>query len=94
VERTAGALLAELKRAQGQRTDPCCPNCETSDQAAPKSFAAQVADKGISLTQAKRWQQFAAVPEEQFERALAAPDCSRRPTRRPAGVVAPTVATW
>lgn len=62
-ERKAGALLSQLGKQPGKKTSP-------HDG---ERFANVTASNGISKKQAERWQQLAAVPDEQFEAALAAP---------------------
>lgn len=66
-ERKVGRLLKKLDRAQGKRSD------RTSAQTGPKSLTEQLDEHGISQTQAKRFQQLADVPDDEFETALAAP---------------------
>ena len=68
-ERKAGALLAEKERAQGRRSD-----LQTSSNGGAKSFKEQLDEHGISKRSAERWQQLAAVSEDEFEAALAAPE--------------------
>jgi hypothetical protein len=66
-KRRAGELLKEMDRAQGRRTD------RTSAQAEPKSptFEQQVADAGLDLSSAKRYQTIASMPQEVFEEHIA-----------------------
>lgn len=68
-ERKAGKLLQQIERAQGQRTD-----LPTSVHHGPKSFSVQIEEHDISPKQAKQWQKLAAVPDDQFERALTGSD--------------------
>ena len=75
-ERRCGELLAEIERTQGKRSD-----LVTSPRAGTKSFNEQLADYGISRKQAERWQQLAAVPEDEFEATFAGPPPRSR--RRP-----------
>jgi hypothetical protein len=64
-ERKAGQLSAKLETAQGRRTDKLPDNMAGST----KTEALKTA--GISEHQAKRWEKLAAVPQEQFDAALA-----------------------
>lgn len=57
-ERRAGALLAQLKLAGGDRRSKTAANTLTLD------------DLGINKHESSRWQQEAAVPEDVFERFL------------------------
>ena len=68
-ERKAGMLLTRMDRAQGKRTD-----IPTSPHAGAKSFREQAEESGVSKRQAERWQQLAAVPNDEFEAALAEPE--------------------
>ena len=64
-ERRAGELLAEMPRAQGQRTDV------TSFDGQRKSFEQTIDEEGISPDHAHRWQAEAQVPEAIFEQYVA-----------------------
>jgi hypothetical protein len=65
-ERQAGRLLSELQKSKGGRPDNSLP--------AEKSFFAQAKeDAGISDVQAWKWQQLAAVPDDEFEAVMAGP---------------------
>ncbi len=68
-ERRCGELLAEIKRAQGKRSD-----LATSPQPKVKSLKDQREGFGISRTQAERWQKLAAVPEAEFEATFGRPE--------------------
>jgi len=68
-ERKAGSLLSGMERTPGRRSD-----LGTSPHDGARSFTEQLDEHGIGKRQAERWQQLAAVPEEHFERALAAPE--------------------
>lgn len=63
-ERRAGELTREIDSAQGRRS--------TSSPNAKKSKGEVLADLGVSPQTAHRWEKLAAVPEEQFEQAVAA----------------------
>jgi len=78
-ERKLGKLLRDVDRTQGQRTDR-----EISSRIATKSFRDHLEEHGISKDQAYCWQQLAAVPDAQFESALAAPE---KPSR--SGIIGP-----
>lgn len=65
-ERKAGEMLADMDRHQGKRSD------RTSDHDGPKSLKDVLAENDIAPTTAKRWQKLAAVPDKQFEQAVAA----------------------
>jgi len=67
-ERRAGELSAELVTAQGQRSDLTSPH---AGEKLTKSEALERA--GVSVRQAERWEQLAAIPAEQFEADLADP---------------------
>jgi len=69
-ERKAGQLLATMEKGKGGGDR----KSDHSARPEPSDYATAKATGGISHTQAKRWQQLAAVPEEQFEAALAGPD--------------------
>jgi hypothetical protein len=65
-ERKGGTLSAQLEKAQGRRSDiSTCGGAGTKSEALKKA--------GISRKQAAQWEQLAAVPEPQFEAALAGP---------------------
>lgn len=64
-ERKAGSLSAQLDKHQGARNDL------TSSH--PSGKLETLRKAGVSETQARRWEQLAAVPDEQFEAALVAP---------------------
>jgi hypothetical protein len=81
-ERRVGQLLAEMDKAKGA-AEPGTNRGATrshADTASPRTLS----DMGISKTQSARWQQLAAVPETQFEAALASPD---KPTTT--GIISP-----
>lgn len=70
-ERKAGELLSKAEKAKGARGNP-------GGQGAPvvrshDDTTQTLAELGISKTQSHRWQQLAAVPQEEFEAALADP---------------------
>jgi hypothetical protein len=64
-ERKAGRLLAKGEKAQGGR-----PSKTPSSTAGVSTLK----DLGITPKQSSQWQKLAAVPEPQFEAALAAPE--------------------
>lgn len=71
-ERKAGELLREMEKAKGARGNP-------GGRGAPVvrshgETAQTLSNLGISKTQSSRWQQLAAIPEDVFEAALAAPE--------------------
>jgi hypothetical protein len=80
-ERKAGAISSKLEKAQGQRTDKL--------QGMPhrSSKTSQLRDAGVSPDQAKQWEKLAAVPQEEFDAALA--DGTTMPTT--AGVIRATI---
>ena len=60
----AGTLSAQLDREQGRRSDlSTCANRRTKSATLTKA--------GISRKQAAQWEKLAAVPQEEFEAALA-----------------------
>ena len=63
-ERRAGQLSSEMETQQGKKS--------TSSHDAKKSKEQQLADIGVSVQTANRWEKLAAVPEAQFEQAIAA----------------------
>jgi hypothetical protein len=65
-ERKVGRLTSEMETAQGERTDT------TSSHRATKLRALQ--DAGISKDQASKWERLAAIPDDEFEAALASPE--------------------
>ena len=71
-ERKAGQLLADMEKAKGNAG----PGRGKAGGAVGPAFndAPALRDIGISKSQSSRWQQLAAVPEAQFEAALAAPE--------------------
>jgi hypothetical protein len=72
-ERKAGALSAKLEKAQGARRDR---HRATMDRSSTK--AEQLHAAGVSPRQAKNWEKLAAVPDKEFEAALA--DRTTRPS--------------
>ena len=69
-ERKAGLLLSTMEKAKGAPGNQHTGKLDRSrDETGPKTLS----DLGISKNQSHRWQQLAAVPEEQFEAALAEP---------------------
>jgi hypothetical protein len=67
-ERRTGELLSEMEKGKGGRPP------ENSAQPALSLFAKAKQDAEISDDQAKRWQQLADIPKEEFEQALSDPD--------------------
>lgn len=69
-ERRGGELVADMDRAQGQRTDLQAP--ATLAQAEPKlqTVRAQVEAAGLSLPTAKRWQMLAELPAPVFDQHI------------------------
>jgi ParB family chromosome partitioning protein len=61
-ERKCGELLAEMPKAKGGN-----PNLPTPNKT---EGVATLADMGISYRQSSGWQKLAAMPEEQFEKAV------------------------
>jgi hypothetical protein len=84
-ERKAGRLLGEMKKVPGARTDLAQPLGEVSE------FGRTLEANQISRQTSTRWQQLAAVPDEDFEAALAGPEkpstngiiSQNRPKREP-----------
>jgi len=68
-ERRAGQLLAEVEKGKGGGDR----KSNHSVQPEPSDFAQTKREANISDTQAKRWQQLAAMPHEDFERKLQDP---------------------
>lgn len=68
-ERRAGELLALAEKAKGAQGS----GSNQYEVRSRPATAPTLADLGISKSQSSRWQQLAAVAEEQFEAALAAP---------------------
>jgi len=66
-ERRAGELLAEMERAQGNRSDL------TSFQPGTKfsEYTNAIENAGIARITAHRWQEIASIPEEKFEQHIA-----------------------
>jgi hypothetical protein len=86
-ERKAGRLSKELEKAPGARTDLQPP----ATVAAGSTKQEKLDAAGITEHQARRWEKLAAVPEDQFEAALAGPTMpttngiiagAEKPTRR------------
>src|SRR6266478_5956786 len=71
-ERKAGALSAKLERSPGGRPGK---TRATMDRVSTK--AEQLHAAGVTPRQAKNWESSAAVPEEEFEAALADPTTER-----------------
>jgi|SRR3954453_3725052 hypothetical protein len=73
-ERKAGELFAEREKAKGAAGNPGGRGAtivrSSDDTAHPQTLQ----ELGISKQQSSDWQRLAAVPEEQFEAALANPD--------------------
>jgi hypothetical protein len=69
-ERKAGKLSAKLGKKPGTRTD----KQPRSGVARGSTKAEQLKAAGVSPRQAKEWEKLAAVPEQQFEAALNAPE--------------------
>lgn len=67
-ERRAGELLSEMEKAKGGR--PC--GYRSHDIAG--SSQQTLSDIGITKTQSSRWQKLAAIPKDQFDAAVEAPD--------------------
>jgi len=67
-ERKAGEMLKEMEREPGKKEDNYCSGHAEPSTLTPLQEAKEQA--GISDTQAKRWQQLAKVPMEDFENAL------------------------
>ena len=70
-ERRAGEILAEM-RAKGERATPETANPGGGLVTAGYQGTPTLSDLGISRMQASRWQKVAAIPEPEFEQALAA----------------------
>lgn len=66
-ERRAGQLLRETEKARGARE----PGTDRGATPSTDTRASTLRDFGISKGQSSRWQQLAAVPEGDFEAALA-----------------------
>jgi len=86
-DRRVGELLREVERAQ-----PGNPNFQSS-------HPATIADLGMTRSEASRAMQMAAVPEHQFEAALAQPRISLNGVRNagrelPSGDINLTLKTW
>jgi hypothetical protein len=71
-ERKAGQLLASMAKAKGARGNPNGRGAPIvpSEGARPQTLS----ELGITHDQSSKWQQLAAVPEQEFESALAAPE--------------------
>lgn len=69
-ERKAGEMLAEMK-VNGSRARPA-DNLKAGPKSPDVTSGATLDSLGISKNQAARWQKLAAVPESQFEQAVAA----------------------
>jgi hypothetical protein len=65
-ERKAGELLRQMDKAKGGRPSEKTPSVAEG--------VSTLRDLGISEKQSSQWQRLAAVPEPQFEAALAGPD--------------------
>src|SRR4051794_10269517 len=68
-ERRAGQLLRDMKKLKGGRLSARNPSTDTRG----------LAVLGISYDQSSKWQQFADVPEDDFEAGLAGPDKPAKP---------------
>jgi hypothetical protein len=74
-ERKAGELLRDIEKNQGAKGNPggqgakLVQSFDTTAQARPR-----LSDLGITRDQSSRWQKLAAVPKEESEAALAAPE--------------------
>ena len=64
-ERKCGELLSEMKREQGARNDITSP-----DSAEKSEYAGALESSGISTQQSSNYQKLAAIPEEEFEKAV------------------------
>lgn len=69
-ERRAGEMLAEM-RVNGSRADRS-DNLKTGPKSHDATSGKTLEELGINKTQSSRWQKLAAVPEKQFEQAVAA----------------------
>ena len=69
-ERKAGRLLSQMEKAKGARGSGSNQHrVRSRDETAPT-----LSEIGVSKSQSSRWQRLAAVSEEEFEAALAAPE--------------------
>lgn len=72
-EQRGGELLAEMKRGGGG--DRKSAEYQTGNRCRSDSeYAQALASSGINERTARRWQQLAAVPKDEFEDALRAPE--------------------
>lgn len=71
LERTAGAFLAEMEKNPGVRGQIQEHLSGSNIMLPPENAPPTYAELGIGKMQAKRWQQQAAVPDDQFEAWLA-----------------------
>jgi len=67
-ERKCGELLADLPKNKGAAFEG---NPGKGDARLPEGTTQTLADLGISKRQSSEWQKLAAVPEEDFEAAIA-----------------------
>lgn len=70
-ERKCGELLAEMPKNKGAAYEG---NPGKSDARSPDITTQTLEEMGISKRQSSEWQKLAAVPEEQFEAAMAGPE--------------------
>lgn len=70
-ERKAGALLSKMEKATGAKGSGSNQHQVRSHDT---TTAKTLSELGISKDQSSRWQQLAAVPEDEFEAALSAID--------------------
>jgi hypothetical protein len=72
-ERKAGQLLAKTEKAKGARGQLSGRDGSGGRVLRPPESEKTLADLGITKDQSSQWQRLAAVPEPQFEAALAGP---------------------
>ena len=71
-ERRCGQLLSEMEKAKGARgnaSNQYQKEVQSNDATAPRTLA----EMGVTKDQSSKWQKLAAIPDDEFERAVDVP---------------------